>query len=155
MYKNVRNAKISDVTYMSRPVSARPKAAPAQQSGGSQSSPSSSPDVSFIVKGAVRNIGNFTITVEVLNNSSSRSLVRLDNITITYGAAGDYSNKFSPMKSTVSAQTVNIPPLGSKIVKYTFGDTSRMRNLNNIRVTATPRFGEAAGKSSGTTIIVK
>lgn len=155
-FKNVRNIKVSDVTYMSRPTSARPKTTPKSSSsgggGGGGGNVTYKTKSVNVVQGALGNVHS-VITVEVLNNSSTQPIVRLDSPTVTYQGFPGYGG-WQSLKNTHNTQTVNIPPLGTKTLKFTFGNN--MKQVKNVKFTATPRFGEAKKKSSGgTTIIIK
>jgi hypothetical protein len=161
-FNNIRNAKISDVTYMTQSATARlqaeaKKAAANKAAASKKAAASGSGNVTYRVTSVAQGGGGYdtiyTATVEVLNNSSTQPLVRLDNIVISFNASPGYGPRKN-YRSSFPTQTVNIPPLGTKQVKFRFGE--RMEQVGQVGFTATPRFGAAKQKKSGgTTIIIR
>lgn len=156
VFSNVRNIAISDITYMTRPVSARSTAS----SGNGGNSGNGGGGVSYNYKRAGWNSSydRVIVTYEILNNSASQPLVRLDDVVISY--TGTLENEFgwkTPKQSGSSnfqSMTVNIPPLGKKSFKFTL--RKGYSEISNVKIRATPRFGEAKKQDdTGTTIIIK
>lgn len=148
-FKNVRNVKVSDVTYMTRPVSARPKTA----SKASSSSGGSGGNYSFKILNVQSGNKAWVATCEIRNNSSTQPLVRLDDAAISYEGFPGYGRS-QKLRNSQGTHTVNIPPLGTKKMSFTFG--YGMTQVRNVKFSATPRFGEAKKQGgSGTTIIIK
>lgn len=129
-YRNVQNIKISDVSYMSRPVSARPKSKTASSSNSKFAINTKSVNRSSDKK-------SYVVTVEIMNNSSGQRLARIDGIAVHYEA--DEGGKWVGYKKTIGNKTVDIDPLATQKMKFSFG-TSKMKNVRKVKVVGTPRF---------------
>lgn len=154
-FKNIRNVRITDVSYMTRPTSARPKqAAPAAKPAAKPAAqqPASVASASFNIKSAQwdENKKGYLLTCEVLNNSDSKPLVRLDNVVLNYASGGSYSIQGQHNAQTI---TVNIPPLGTRTVRLFVNGYSG--GIRNIKIQCTPRFGQAQQQSGGQTVIIR
>lgn len=95
-----------------------------------------------------------TVTFEVLNNSATQPLVRLDNVTATFTGwrANIYNERAVNMRVDCGTKVVNIPPLGTTKITY-FLRTYMI--TGNLKLQATPRFGVAQQKNNDTTIIIR
>lgn len=154
VFDNPRNFKISDVTYMSRPTSARPASRQSASSGqsaspgrsSSSSGNSSSPDARAKVLKVVpdKNAGQFVIVVEVLNNSSSQTLVRIDDPTIVFTMLS--SSGKSKKQQVFDTMTVNIPPLGVKRYEFRLSKAVRGVDDNSFAFRGTYRFADPPRK---------
>lgn len=84
------------------------------------------------------------IIIDIISNSDSRRLVRLDDFTLVYEVR-DYNGRWQSRRSRYGNLKVNIPSLGNEKRKFTvetlssaaYGATKIVRN---IRVSTTPRF---------------
>ncbi|MDL2307625.1 hypothetical protein LJC48_06360 [Desulfovibrio sp. OttesenSCG-928-C06] len=129
-FRNIQNVKISDVTYMSRPVSARPKP---------KTTAASNSKFSINTKSVVRSSDkqSFVVTVEMLNNSTGQRIGRVDDIAVHYEA--EEGGKWVGYKKTIGNKTIDIEPLGTETMKFTFGKKN-MKNVRKVKVVGTPRF---------------
>lgn len=132
VYNNPRNVKISDVTYMSRPTSARPAppkaAAPAQKSSPSSGGQkSASAQVKVVGYSWDKQERRTTVTIEVLNNSTTQTLVRLDNPVFSYVEVVVRRDikRDEKKRRTLETMTVNIPPLGVKKFSFKLAEGSQ------------------------------
>jgi hypothetical protein len=112
LFSDIRNVKVTDISYMSRLTSARPTPAPAKtKQAPSQETASSGSGNSygFNYKGMSRDGDRVIMSIEILNNSSTHTLARIDNAVIDYG---------SGRKQNLQTITLNIPPMGSKVHRF-------------------------------------